>query len=78
MFLLCSCCSYMHTAYHISVLWKVKMKMKVALAEFMRVFVEVSAQFFEHNHVAKAQQEDFDRLIDELPANHAIMLEDFR
>ena len=43
----------------------------------MTVFMKVCGDFFEHNHVARWQAEDFERLIDNLPAGHAVFLEDF-
>ena len=41
------------------------------------MFEEASAEFFEHDHVAKQQAADFERLITELPPTHCVMLEDF-
>ena len=56
---------------------KVKKTIKGTRKSFMEIFREVSADFFEHSHVARWQDEDFHLLIKNLPKNHAIFLEDF-
>ena len=56
---------------------KVKKKMTGTRASFMAEFRVVSADFFEHDHVARWQAEDFELLIANLPKGQAIFLEDF-
>ena len=56
---------------------KVKKTKQSTRKEFMETFRAVSAHFFEHNHVAKKQAEEFEKLIDNLPLGHAVFLEDF-
>ena len=56
---------------------KIKATQTGTRKSFMEVFRTVSTDFFEHSHVARWQGEDFELLIDNLPINHAVFLEDF-